>query len=86
VLQKYDGPSTFHFLDPPYWERKLYAFNFTRTDFESLPERLKVLKGKFLMTLDDKPEIRQIFGSFRLTPSRSLTAPSGGPAASMTNC
>lgn len=65
VLKKYDSEKTFHFLDPPYWERKLYAFNFTRTDFEQLADRLTSIQGKFLMTLDDRPEIRQIFSAFQ---------------------
>ena len=33
VLEKYDRPTTVFYLDPPYWERKLYRFNFTEADF-----------------------------------------------------
>ncbi len=68
ILEKYDRSTSFHFLDPPYWERKLYQFNFTAEDFRSLAARLQKIKGKFLMTLDDHPEIRKIFGNFEIRP------------------
>src|SRR6266481_1082798 len=29
VIEKYDRPTTFFYLDPPYWGPKLYKFNFT---------------------------------------------------------
>src|SRR6266404_6601672 len=29
ILHRYDRPTTLFYLDPPYWERKLYRFNFT---------------------------------------------------------
>jgi DNA adenine methylase len=68
IFEKYDRSTTFHFLDPPYWQRTLYQFNFSRQDFEKLSERLRRLKGKFLMTLDDHPEVRRIFHSFQINP------------------
>ena len=68
VLEKYDRPTTLFYLDPPYWRRKLYKFNFTDTDFEELDRRLRALKGKFLLSLDDHPEVRRIFGRWNLIP------------------
>src|ERR1017187_50405 len=43
VLERYDRPTTVFYLDPPYWERKLYKFNFTDSDFLRLAERLEKL-------------------------------------------
>jgi DNA adenine methylase len=65
ILEKYDRPTTFFYLDPPYWERKLYNFNFSRADFEEMEQRLRGLKGKFILSLDDRPEVRQLFSGFR---------------------
>src|SRR5690242_5838877 len=50
ILKKYDRPTTVFYLDPPYWERKLYKFNFCVVDFENLERRLRALKGKFLLS------------------------------------
>src|ERR1700722_15515669 len=66
VLEKYDRPTTLFYLDPPYWRRKLYKFNFADDDFHKLNERLARLKGKFIFSIDDQPEIREIFKAFRM--------------------
>lgn len=66
ILDKYDRPTTVFYLDPPYWERRLYKFNFSQADFHNLEQRLQMLKGKFILSLDDRPEVRDIFKGFRL--------------------
>jgi len=64
VLERYDRSTTVFYLDPPYWERKLYKFNFTEEDFQRLEWRLARIKGKFILSLDDRPEVRQLFRRF----------------------
>jgi DNA adenine methylase len=66
VLTKYDRPTTVFYLDPPYWRRKLYKFNFTDADFGHLEERLRGLQGKFILSLDDRSEVRELFARFRM--------------------
>jgi DNA adenine methylase len=66
ILKRYDRPTTFFYLDPPYWERKLYKFNFKEADFLGLAERLRKVKGKFILSLDDHPKVREIFGVFQM--------------------
>jgi DNA adenine methylase len=66
VLQKCDRPTTFFYLDPPYFNRPYYKFNFDERDYVELSERLKKLKGRFLLSLNDTPEIRRIFGVFKI--------------------
>ena len=66
VLEKYDRPTTFFYLDPPYWGPKLYKFNFTETDFTAMADRLSRLKGKFILSLNDRPEVRQTFARFHI--------------------
>src|SRR5665213_2344002 len=65
VLEKYDRPTTVFYLDPPYWERKLYKFNFSESDFRDLEQRLGAIQGKFILSLDDRPEVRELFKNFR---------------------
>lgn len=64
VLEKYDRSSTLAYLDPPYWDRKLYKFNFKENDFRAMVEHLKALKGKFILSLDDHPKVREVFKGF----------------------
>jgi DNA adenine methylase len=66
VLEKYDRPTTFFYLDPPYWGPKLYRFNFTDADFVSLARRLAQLKGKFILSLNDRSEVRETFKEYRI--------------------
>jgi DNA adenine methylase len=66
ILKKYDRPLTFFYLDPPYWNRPYYKFNFEEKDYVEMAERLKGINGKFLLSLNDLPEIRQIFRRFTI--------------------
>jgi DNA adenine methylase len=66
ILKKYDRPFTFFYLDPPYFGLPYYKFNFTEKDYVELADLLKGLQGRFLLSLNDKPEVRKIFASFRI--------------------
>ncbi len=67
ILRKYDREFVFFYLDPPYFNRPYYKFNFTAKDYIELAERLAKLKGRFLLSLNDVPEIRRIFVGFHIT-------------------
>jgi len=64
ILKRFDRPETLFYLDPPYFRRKLYRFNFKDEDFVKLAERLRGIKGKFILSINDVPEIREIFRGF----------------------
>jgi DNA adenine methylase len=64
ILKRFDRPTTFFYLDPPYYGRKLYNYNFEPEDFAKLAERLKPLQGKFLLSLNDVPQVRALFREF----------------------
>jgi len=66
VLARYDRLATFFYLDPPYWGRKLYRHNFTTEDFVNLEERLRQVQGKFMLSLNDLPEVRALFKHFHI--------------------
>jgi DNA adenine methylase len=66
VLKRYNRPTTFFYLDPPYYDRKLYRHNLEREDFATLAERLKGLQGKFLLSLNDVPQVRALFANFTI--------------------
>src|SRR5262249_52922936 len=66
VLKKYDRPETFFYLDPPYYGIHLYHYNFFDDDFRRLAACLTDLKGKFLLSINDHPEIRKLFSNYRI--------------------
>ena len=66
VLRRFDRPTTLFYLDPPYWGRKLYHFNFNDADFKTLAERLTTIHGKFVLSLNDIPEVRGLFKQFHI--------------------
>jgi len=66
ILEKYDRATTFYFLDPPFWGPKLYKFNFEEMDFHALADRLRKIKGKFILSLNDRPEVRNVFRDFQI--------------------
>ena len=66
ILKRYDRPASLFYLDPPYFGRKLYNFNFAAADFAELAKRLAKLQGKFVLSLNDVPEVRRIFHQFHV--------------------
>ncbi len=66
ILRRFDRPTTLFYLDPPYWGRKLYRYNFSEADFGKLAGRLSTIRGTFVLSLNDVPEVRALFGRFRI--------------------
>ncbi len=68
-IRRYDKPKTLFYLDPPYWgcEDDYGKAMFSAEDFTTLAEQLHQIKGQFLMSINDTPEIRGIFAGFQLT-------------------
>jgi DNA adenine methylase len=66
VIRRYDRPTTLFYLDPPYFGRRLYHFNFSDSDFGELFEVLQKIRGKFVLSINDVPEIRDLSKAFTL--------------------
>lgn len=62
-IPRYDSPETLFYLDPPYWgcEDDYGKSIFARADFQRLSDQLRSIQGRFLMSINDVPEIRQAF-------------------------
>lgn len=66
TIEVYDRPNTLFYLDPPYWgcEDDYGKDVFCAEDFERLAAQLRRIQGRFLLSLNDTPEVRQIFQAF----------------------
>ena len=63
-LDRYDRPGTLFYCDPPYHGSEDYYGKalFSRADYEGLSAALRRLKGRFVLSINDVPEIREVFG------------------------
>jgi len=67
-IRRYDRPGTLFYLDPPYYgsEGDYGRALFGRDDFAALAAVLRELRGRFILSLNDVPEIREIFAAFHM--------------------
>lgn len=74
ILQRFDKPHTFFYLDPPYWGYEDYYGKgiFNREDFDKLATLFKKVRGKFMMSINDTPEIRSLFGGFHVKEVKTV--------------
>lgn len=66
LIRRYDGPDVLFYLDPPYWgcEGDYGPGVFERADFERLADQLATIAGSFILSINDTPGARQVFGRF----------------------
>jgi DNA adenine methylase len=79
-MQRYDRASTLFYLDPPYFNNENdYGKNvFSKADFEKLAKLLFSIQGKFILSLNDTPEVRQIFKAFVIEQVDTTYSAGGG--------
>lgn len=65
-VRRYDRPGTLFYLDPPYFgsEGDYGQALFDRSQFELMAEQLRGVRGRFILSLNDHPEVRRIFAGF----------------------
>ncbi len=67
LINHYDRPDAFFYADPPYFSTEdMYAVGFNLDDHVRLKNTLKNIKGKFLLSYNDCPEIRELYNGFSL--------------------
>lgn len=79
-IDRYDRPETLFYLDPPYFgsEDDYGKGLFDRDQFTVMAERLARLKGRFILSINDAPQIRALFGRFECRPVELRYSVSGG--------
>lgn len=79
-ISRYDRPGTFFYLDPPYWgsEGDYGAGLFIRGDFERMANKLQAIDGRFLLSINDQPEIREMFSWADIEAVQTTYSVAGG--------
>lgn len=87
LIARYDTPETLFYLDPPYHgnEDDYGKGVFSEADYEALSGLLDAIEGRFVMSINDTPLMRDLFGRFaieeqgvnyrvsgKVTPAREL--------------
>ncbi len=63
-IDRYDRPHTLFYLDPPYLDTVGYGVPFPLEQYEKMADRLRMIKGRAIVSLNDHPEIRRVFDGF----------------------
>ncbi|MDH5185085.1 MAG: DNA adenine methylase, partial [Gammaproteobacteria bacterium] len=63
---KYDRPHTFIYMDPPYWNTAGYGVDFGMEQYEKMAMLMSAMKGKAIVSINDHPDMRQVFHNFRI--------------------
>lgn len=79
-LTRYDRAGALFYLDPPYWasENDYGKGVFGRGDFQALAEQLSRIKGRFILSINDVEEVRQVFARFRIEAVNTTYTLAGG--------
>lgn len=82
-IARYDRPGTLFYLDPPYYggETDYGAGMFDRAEYARMAEVLSALKGRFILSINDVPEIRRTFAGFSVQQVRLTYSISGNDNA-----
>jgi len=70
VVMRYDRSHTLFYLDPPYWGTDSYGAPFELREYERMAELAATVQGAVLISINDHPEMRRIFGRFSIEEFR----------------
>lgn len=72
-IRRVDAPRALFYLDPPYWgcEGDYGKQLFSRERFADLAGCLRGLKGRFILSLNDTPGVRETFAGFHFEEVRT---------------
>lgn len=79
-ITRYDRAGTLFYLDPPYFgnEKDYGEGLFSREEFGLMADQLRGIKGRFIVSLNDRPEVRQIFKGFHFQSVETKYSIQGG--------
>jgi DNA adenine methylase len=79
-ITRYDRAGALFYLDPPYYGCETdYGPNlFKRSEFEAMARQLAAIQGRFILSLNDAPEVRAIFAAFAIEAVETTYTVGGG--------
>lgn len=71
VIKKYDSPTTFNYLDPPYYEVSKDCYNHESLTPKDIHDAVKDIKGKFLLSYNNHPEVKKEFQNYNIKKAQT---------------
>jgi len=68
LVKRYDRKQTFFYLDPPYYKAPCYQHNLELEDYHIMAQALARISGRFILSINDLPEMRKAFKGFKIQP------------------
>lgn len=65
-FKRYDRDYTFFYADPPFFDTAGYSVEFGHEQYVALAETMKSSQGKIMVSLNDHPEMREVFKDFNI--------------------
>ena len=87
-IRRYDRPFTLFYVDPPYWghEADYGKGLFDRADYARMAEILRGIRGRFILSINDRPEIARSLPVSILRKYGPIVRPAGGGRNQPRNC
>ncbi len=67
-IERYDRDQTLFYLDPPYYKAPFYIHNLELADYQEMAQILARVKAKFILSINDHPDMRKTFKAFKIHP------------------
>jgi len=69
IFERFDDLDTFFYIDPPYYncENDYGTGIFFQEDFKKIADIMGTIKGKFIMSINDVEEIRELYKDFNIS-------------------
>jgi DNA adenine methylase len=67
-IRRYDKPGTLFYCDPPYYKAPFYEHNLELSDYQQMARVLSGIGSRFILSINDHPEIRKVFKCFEIRP------------------
>lgn len=78
-IERYDRDHSVTFCDPPYWGTEGYGIDFGFDEYRTLADVARRAKGRVLITVNDIPEMREVFAGLTMqTMDINYTVGGGG--------
>ncbi len=66
IIKIYNKPGALFYCDPPYFNAEQYYQGFGPGDHERLKKALESIKGRFVLSYNDTPEIRELYAGYNI--------------------
>ena len=69
LIKTYDRENALFYCDPPYFEtEKYYRARFQESDHKRLADALHSIKGRFRLSYNDCPQVRELYADCIIEP------------------